>query len=113
MDCPDCKAAEGRWHKQGCKWEQCPYCGNFLTDCGPCQGWPPLDDRIVWQGCCPWLLACADLGLFERQVDGQWEPCRAEDPGSQPDVLRFLHHYRWNREAKQFEPRRQRQPAAE
>lgn len=113
MECPDCGVANGSWHKHDCQWEQCPYCGNFLADCGPCQGRPPLDDRIVWHGCCPWLLACADLGLFERQVRGKWVPCGATDPGSQPDILRFLNEYRWDRDAKSFLPRRQMQGAAE
>lgn len=32
--CPDCNAAEGEYHEEGCDWETCPVCGGQLLSCG-------------------------------------------------------------------------------
>jgi hypothetical protein len=106
MNCPDCDVAPGAWHHGGCPWEQCPYCGEHLADCDCSDGLPPLDDRIRWPGCCPWIEACLEFDFFEKKVRGTWVRCRAEDPDSQPDVTRLLRECVWNREDKRFEKRR-------
>lgn len=106
MHCPDCDAAPGSWHKNGCGWEQCPYCGEHLADCNCCaDGPPPLDDRIAWSGACSWLVACLEFGFFERDVNGRWRPCHADEPGSQPDVSRLMRECAWSRLDKRFELR--------
>lgn len=107
MDCPDCGAAPDRWHRPGCTNEQCPYCGEQLSDCGCSEGAPPLDDRLVWTGTCFWLQACLHFDFFERKVNGSWEPCRSEDPGSQPDVNRLRQECVWNRDEKRFDRRQE------
>lgn len=105
MDCPDCNVAPGNWHRRGCGWEQCPYCGEHLADCSCCNGSPPLDDRIRWSGSCTWLQACLEFSFFEREVNGVWRRCHADDPGSQPDVSRLMRDCHWNRLDKRFERR--------
>jgi hypothetical protein len=99
MDCPDCGATPGDWHKAGCSWAQCPYCGDHLVGCG--HG-PPRDDQLPWTGYDFWLDACLELGLFRRRTQDAWVPCRADDPGSLPDVRRLWRDFRWGRAEKQF-----------
>ena len=102
MNCPECNVAPGNWHRPGCAWEQCPYCGEHAADCG-CRGAPPpLDDRMRWAGCCSWVEACLRFGFFERRLRGRWVPCHANDPGSEPDVSRLMRECAWDREAKRF-----------
>ena len=107
MDCPDCGVVPGNWHRPGCVWEQCPYCGDHLVDCICTKGPPPLDDRMAWTGCCTWLDACLEFGLFEKEVSGQWVPCHADDLDSQPDLRRLVQEFYWNRDEKRFERRRE------
>jgi hypothetical protein len=98
-DCPGCGARPGEWHRPGCGWAQCPYCGDQLGDC---RHEPPLDDQLRWTGYDFWLEACFELGLFRRQAEEAWVPCRAGDPGSLPDVRRLLREFRWSPAEKQF-----------
>ncbi len=109
MGCPDCNVAPGEWHQLGCSWEQCPYCGDHLWQCGCWGGEPPLDDRLRWGGVCPWLQACLQLNLFERRVGGAWVPCLPHDPGACPDLSRLERECFWNRPTKRYE-RRKAQP---
>ncbi len=99
MDCPECGVARGRWHQAECGWEQCAYCGEHAADCDCVV---PLDDRLAWTGQCPWLDACLAWGFFEREVGGAWIPCRAEDPGSEPDLSRLMSECVWDRAEKRF-----------
>ncbi len=103
MRWPECGTDPGKWHRHGCSWEQCPYCGGHLGDC---EHSPPLDDRLPWTGFNFWLKACLELRFFRRQVKGGWIACRADDPGSLPDVGRLLKQCFWNRQEKRFEKRR-------
>lgn len=102
MDCPDCGVKPGQWHRPGCLWELCPYCGGHVVDCRCCDGLPPLDDRMRWAGTCPWLDACLEYGFFEKEVAGAWVPCRAGDHESQPDVSRLIRECVWDRQEKRF-----------
>lgn len=104
MNCPDCGVPPGRWHRAGCGAEQCPYCGEHLADCYCSEELPPLDERLPWSGRCSWWKTCSAFGFFEREVDGTWVRCAADDDGSQPDVIRLLHECVWNRIEKRFEP---------
>jgi hypothetical protein len=108
MDCPDCHVLPGAWHRPGCVFEQCPYCGKHTGDCGCCAGLPPLDDRLRWTGCCTYVEACLRFGFFERQDRGRWVPCRAEEDGAEPDVFRLLLECRWHRGRKWYELRQRK-----
>ena len=89
-----------------CGWEQCPYCGEYAIDCACGRGAPPADDRIRWEGVCPWLQACLDFGFFERNVNGRWEPCHPDALDSHPDIGRLLRDCWWDRHEKRFVSRR-------
>jgi hypothetical protein len=89
----------GDWHKPGCSWAQCPYCGDHLADC---DHEPPLDDQLPWGGYDFWLDACLELGIFKRQACEGWVRCTADEPGSLPDVRRLLREFIWSREERQF-----------
>jgi hypothetical protein len=102
-NCPECGTVLGNWHRTGCQWEQCPYCGGQLAGCGHA---PPLDDRLPWTGSNFWFKACLELGFFRKRVHGVWISCRADDPDSRPDVDRLLRQCFWNRMEKRFERRR-------
>jgi hypothetical protein len=102
MYCPDCGVRPGSWHRPGCSWAQCPYCGDQLAIC---DHEPPLDDQLPWAGYDFWLDACLELGLFRRRMAGQWVLCRADDPGSLPDVRRLFDEFAWSRAEKEFVPR--------
>ena len=104
MYCPECNVAPGSWHKAGCGWEQCPYCGEHLADCLCSGDLPPLDDRIQWSGACTWLQACLDFGYFEREERGMWRPCRPDEPCAQPDISRLMRECSWSRFDKRFVP---------
>jgi hypothetical protein len=99
MDCPDCGVRPGEWHGPGCSWAQCPYCGDHLAEC---DHEPPLDDHLAWSGYDFWLDACLERGLFKRPTAGGWVRCRADEPGSLPDVQRLLREFIWSRAEKQF-----------
>src|SRR5688500_614265 len=88
MDCPQCGVAAGTWHQTGCGLELCPYCAEPLLDCD-CPEAPPLDDRIQWSGCCPWLEACLRFGYFEKRREGRWVACEPGEPGAEPDINRL------------------------
>ena len=104
MECPGCSVAPGHWHLMGCEWEQCPYCGQPSDSCD-CH--PPLDDRMPWTGCCPWIIACLEYEFFEKRVKGRWVPCDADDPNSEPDLNRLVRECVWSRAEKRFVRRRQ------
>lgn len=106
MNCPACGAAPGQWHVAGCVYEQCPYCGETLADCGHGHR-PPLDDRVRWADPGPWIGACLAFGFFERRVGGRWEPCESQDVDSRADMARLREECRWNRREKRYERRRQ------
>ena len=102
MDCPVCGVKPGFWHRAGCGWEQCPYCGAHAIGCSCGRRGVPPDDRIRWSGACPWLLACRQFGFFERSMRGRWVPCPFDQPGSLPDIRRLLRSCHWDRAAQQF-----------
>jgi hypothetical protein len=103
MNCPGCGVPAGRVHEAGCDCEQCPGCGRHRVVCR-CPGEPPgAFDRIPWDGSCTWIDSCLALGFFERQAAGVWVPCRPDEDGSQPDVLRLFRDCRWNRTDRRFE----------
>jgi hypothetical protein len=99
MDCPYCRTRPGEWHKPGCSWAQCPYCGDQLADC---EHEPPLDDQLPWTGYDYWLDACFQLGLFKRKTAQGWVQCRPYDPGSLPDVRRLFREFAWSRAKRRF-----------
>ena len=104
MECPKCGATRGQWHRPGCDWEQCPYCGDAVMECNCCGGdLPPLDDRIPWNGRTEWAQACLDFGFYKRRVGEQWVPCDDTSPGSVLDVNRLMRDCVWNRYEKRFE----------
>jgi hypothetical protein len=105
IHCPDCAVAAGGWHRPGCSFEICPYCAEPLLGCD-CLASPPLDDRIPWSGCCPWLTACLRFGFFERRVEGRWVACEPGELGAEPDLNRLRRECRWSRLNKRFVLRR-------
>ena len=62
---------------------------------------------MAWMGCCTWLDACLEFGLFEKEVRGEWVQCQADDLESQPDLRRLVQEFCWNRDEKRFERRAQ------
>lgn len=98
-NCPVCGVAPGDWHRNGCGWEQCAYCGGHAVGCGH---EVPLDDRLRWSGSCCWWDACVEFGFFERYVAGRWQPCTARTAGAMPSLTRLLRECRWSRLDKRF-----------
>lgn len=105
MKCFDCNVAPGTYHRPGCAFEQCPYCGAHAGSCPCCEGLPPLDDRLPWTGSCAWVDACLAFGFFAKAVNGAWVACPPDDPASEPDVERLAAECVWNRAEKCFERR--------
>jgi hypothetical protein len=99
--CPDCGAAQGKYHRLGCDVEQCPYCGGQLYVCGH---EPPSDDRLAWDGCWPGERECIQNGWYVRFDKGQghYIPCDAGDPGAIPDINKFRIEYKWHRKTKRW-----------
>jgi hypothetical protein len=102
MECPVCSVSAGSWHRHGCGWEQCPYCGAHAIGCACGRRGLPLDDRIPWSGSCPWLAACREFGFFERSAARGWTACRSDEPGSLPDIRRLLKFCHWDRLQQRF-----------
>jgi hypothetical protein len=105
-NCPACGVEPHQWHRPSCRLEQCPYCGEHLLDCHCRESLPPLDDRMQWRGYYFWLEACLEFGFFEREIEGAWRPCRAEETASRPDYLRLVRECYWHRGRKRFERRK-------
>ena len=108
MHCPYCSVALGGRHLVGYGWERCPCCGEHLETCHPLQESPPRPVPFSRHRGSSWLDACREFGFFEKKVAGVWVPCDAEDPDSQPDVNRLIHHCYWNRYHKRFQRRRKK-----
>src|SRR5262249_44754357 len=103
-NCPDCGVPVGRRHRDGCDWEDCPYCGLQLLGCDHA-GAVPLDDRIAWDGMRPVEQAAAELGWYAVLVPGKGcVPCPPDTPGCIPDLNRVLASCRWDGERKRFGP---------
>ena len=99
MNCPGCDVPAGQLHNDGCDCEQCSGCGRHQVVC--CC--PRSADRLPWEGSCNWIDACLAWGFFERQAAGVWVPCRPDEDGSQPDVLRLFRDCHWNGTDRRFE----------
>ena len=88
--CPDCGAALGRKHKDGCDVERCPHCGGQAWGC---VGFDPDDPRRqAWDGKWPGEADCERLGFF---VNGD---------RSLPDINRLFAECVWNPDRQRWEP---------
>ena len=81
--CPDCNAALGEKHEDGCDVERCPHCGGQALGC---VGFNPNDPRLEpWTGKWP---GEADCERFDRSL---------------PDINRLLAECIWNAERQRWE----------
>ena len=109
-NCPCCEVAIGEYHRPGCAFEPCPYCGRELAFClrlgCRCKSapfWPPpLDDRSPWNGTLTNMKKCCDLGWFVRPVGDEWAQCRGDEEGALPDTDRLYREAIWDRRKGRF-----------
>ena len=89
--CPDCNAALGEKHEDGCDVERCPHCGGQALGC---VGFDPNDPgREPWTGKWPGEADCERLGYF------------INDNRDFPDLDRLFRECDWNRERQRWEDR--------
>ena len=87
--CPDCNAALGEKHEDGCDVERCPHCGGQALGC---VGFNPNDPRREpWTGKWPGEADCERFGFF---VTGD---------RSLPDINRLFAECIWNAERQRWE----------
>ncbi len=93
-NCPDCEAAPGQPHGEGCDIERCSECGGQYISCG-CAGHVPLD--AVWSGEWPGIAECRVRGWYCQDgfaplpTCGSFRPCDENSPGAMPDLNRLAH----------------------
>src|SRR3974390_3399225 len=96
QECPECSAQPGQVHRRGCDVELCPYCGDQLVRCHCPEPYPPLDDRMAWNGIFPGVDECEEFGWFARLVPGQgWMTCHRYDHDAEPDLYRLHEDATW------------------
>lgn len=102
--CPDCAAAPGAPHIQGCDVARCKECGEQAIQCFEHADAP----STVWTGSWPGNSECVALGLWCRWTPpAGWVPCRSTDADAQPDLnaltqLAATGTLRWDRTSEQF-----------
>lgn len=84
--CPDCNAAVGETHMDGCDVERCPVCGAQALLCGFCGD--EEVSRLPWAGEWPGHAECIEFGWYTS--DGY------------PDLNRLGREGVWDRAAGRF-----------
>lgn len=92
--CPDCHAAPGVLHSNGCDIERCPDCGRQAAGCD-CTSRQRAG--LPWTGEYPGVDECRELGWYARLVVGHgWVRCDADAEGAAPDLNRLMVEATWN-----------------
>jgi hypothetical protein len=87
--CPDCGAAIGELHRDGCDVEPCPHCGWQAFGCAHFDRSDPR--RRVWNGKWPGEEDCERLDFF---INGDQDF---------PDLNRLFTDCVWNTDAQRWE----------
>ena len=85
--CPDCDAAVGQPHRDGCDVELCTVCSGQRLSCA-CAGHDPV--AASWMGEWPGVAECRMRGWWAVMVPGKgWQPCEPGTPGCIEDLNRL------------------------
>ena len=105
--CPDCAAAVGQPHKDGCDVARCLQTGEQRLQCGsddfPDDEHPGLDcGEDTWTGEWPGTAECREYGWWIRwdapppgERYGSWTPVPEGTPGAQGDLSRLRVECDW------------------
>ncbi|MFJ9447142.1 hypothetical protein ACIRRH_35630 [Kitasatospora sp. NPDC101235] len=100
--CPDCQAAPGELHQDGCDIALCAQTGRQHLMCDHDE-----DDercRSTWTGQWPGTAECREWGWCVRDVPGLGlTPCPAEDPHAVEDLNRLVTGARWDADSQRFQ----------
>ena len=96
--CPDCGAANGQLHADGCDVERCPHCGDQRLTCG---ARVKQAARIPWDGSWPGTKDCERFGFWSLRG----RPVPAGTPGAVHDLNRLYTDTRWDRKTGKRELR--------
>lgn len=97
--CPDCGAAPGTLHEEGCDIERCPECGGQRLSCA-CEITAP---RLPWTGLWPGVAECREFGWYAKLLPGRgWVPCGKGDRQAHEDLNRLHAQAIWSRERGRF-----------
>lgn len=98
--CPDCDAAAGEVHDDGCAVERCPRCGNQRVSCGCPRRAVSKFQRQPWSGEWPGLAECREFGWWclRNPRGAGYVPVPEGTPGALEDMNRLATEARWDRD---------------
>ncbi|WP_331731451.1 hypothetical protein [Kitasatospora sp. NBC_01300] len=100
--CPDCQAAIGELHQDGCDTAHCPLTGGQRLTCGHDED--DEDCRSTWSGLWPGDAECREWDWWVRDVPGMGLiPCPANAPGAVEDLNRLVYAARWDPAAQRYQ----------
>ena len=124
VPCPQCGAAVGEIHKDGCSIERCWNCGGQAIGChchytlfgldpddyAPEELWDRFDreaakfgGRLPWSGEYPGAAACREFEFWCRETpEGRFESCQPTELGAREDVSRLFVSGNWDREKRRW-----------
>jgi hypothetical protein len=100
-NCPDCAAAPGESHEDGCDVARCMATGRQRLSCAG--GHDCGQD--VWTGDWPGDAECREFGWWvqDRCAEGMgWLPCAPDAPGATEDLNRLATHAHWSPERRRW-----------
>lgn len=104
QNCPDCQAAIGELHHEGCDIERCPKCGVQRLSCN-CARALTDDERMPWTGKWPGEAECEEYGWYcywdsngagDPAQNYGWVRCGKDHPKAGCDLNRLFVECTWS-----------------